>query len=87
MTSHTNHIEIQCNLKVVDYLDVTLNLNDGTHKPNRKPDDETNYIHKKSNHSQNITKQIPLSIEKRLSDLSSNKEIFDKAAKYYEQAL
>ena len=32
---HTNHIEIQCNLKVVDYLDVTLNLNDSTHKPYR----------------------------------------------------
>ena len=28
-------LEIQCNLKVVDYLDVTLNLNDVTHKPYR----------------------------------------------------
>ena len=35
MIAHTNHIEIQCNLKVVDYLDVTLNLNDSTHKPYR----------------------------------------------------
>ena len=25
-------IVIQCNLMIVDYLDVTLNLNDGTHK-------------------------------------------------------
>ena len=74
-------IEIQCNLKVVDDLDVTLNLNDGTHKLYRKPNEETNYIHKKSNHLQNITKQIPLPIEKRLSDLSSNKEIFEEAAK------
>ena len=47
----------------------------------------TKQIHKKSNHPENITKQIPLSIEKRVSDLSSNKEIFDEAAKYYEQAL
>ena len=67
--------------------DVTLNLNDGIHKPYRKPNDETNYILKKSNHPQNINKQIPFSIEKRLPDLSSNKEIFDEAAKYYEQAL
>ena len=25
-------IEIRCNLKIVDYLDATLNLNDGTYK-------------------------------------------------------
>ena len=32
-------IEIMCNLKIVDYLDVTLNLNDGTYKPYQKPND------------------------------------------------
>ena len=35
-------IVIQCNMKVVDYLDITLNLNDGTFKPSRKADEETN---------------------------------------------
>ena len=45
------------------------------------------YIHKKSNHPPNIIKQIPLSIEKRLSNLWSNKQIFDEAAEYYEKAL
>ena len=80
-------IEIKCNLTVVDYLDVTLNLNDGTYKPYRKPNDETTYIHEKSNHPPNIIQQIPLSIEKRLISLSSNKAIFDEAAKHYDQAL
>ena len=31
-------------MKVVDYLDVTLKLNDGTYKPIRKPDDKTTLI-------------------------------------------
>ena len=32
-------------MHVVDYLDVTLNLNDGSFKPFRKPVDDTNYTH------------------------------------------
>ena len=80
-------IEIKYNLQIVDYLDVTLNLTDGTRKPYRKPNDESMYIHKRSNHPPNIIKQIPLSIDKRLSNLSSNKEIFDEAAEYYEKVL
>ena len=72
-------IVIQCNLKIVNYLDVTLNLNDGTYKPFRKPDDTTTYIHKESNHPPNIIKQLPSAIEKRISTLSSNREIFNDA--------
>ena len=34
-----------------------------------------------------IIKQIPLLIAKKLSKRSSNKEIFDEAAEYYEKAL
>ena len=75
---------ISCNLKVVDYLDVTLNLNDGSHKPYRKPNDETLYIHAKSNHPPNIIKQLPLSVEERLRELSSSRQIFEEAAVYYQ---
>ena len=37
-------IIINCNMKTVNYLDVTLNLKDGSQRPNKKPN-ETNYIH------------------------------------------
>ena len=80
-------IVIQCNMKVVDYLDVTLNLNDGTHKAFRKPDDETRYIHVESDHPPSITKQLPISIEKRISDLSSSKKMFEQSKQHYQNAL
>ena len=36
---------VQCNLKITNYLDITLNLNDGSYRPYRKPNEETDYIH------------------------------------------
>ena len=38
-------IIIECNLKVVNYREVTFNLNDGFYQPYRKPNDEIHYIH------------------------------------------
>ena len=43
---HGLDIIIQCNMKIVNYLDVTFNLNDGTYKPFTKPNNEIKYIHK-----------------------------------------
>ena len=42
-----NHLDlvISCNMKIANYLDVTLNLNDGTFKPYHKPGDEIIYIY------------------------------------------
>ena len=72
-------------MKIVDYLDVALNLNGGTYRPFNKPAKETTYIHVKSDHLPQIIKKIPRSIEKRLSHLSSTKEIFQNLKDYYEQ--
>ena len=80
-------IIIQCNMKIVNYLDITLNLSTGTTAPYRKPDDETNYIHADSDHPPNIIRQLPISVEKRLSTLSSSESIFDEAKQYYQEAL
>ena len=35
-------IIINCNMIIINYLDVTLNLNDGSYCPYKKPNDETN---------------------------------------------
>ena len=78
---------IKCNLKVVDYLDETLNLNDGRYQPSHKANQETTYIHVGSDHPRQIIKKILRSIEKRLSHLSSAKEIIEKSKDHYEQRL
>ena len=43
---------IQCNKKVVNYLDTTFDLSDGSYRPYRKPDNETSYINVDSDHPQ-----------------------------------
>ena len=78
---------IECNMKVVNYLDVTFNLNDGTYRPYQKPDNIIQYMHVKSNLFPNTIKQISKTIEKRLSQLSSNEEIFNESAPFYEEKL
>ena len=70
---HSLKLIIKCNLKIVDFLDITLNLTGSTCKPYHKVNDEIYYIHKESNHPPSITKQLPISIETRLSKLSLNK--------------
>ena len=63
-------IIVQCNLKITDYLDIILNLNDGSYRPYRKSNKETNYIHINSDRPPSIIKEIPRSVENRLSILS-----------------
>ena len=84
---HDLKLIIKCNLKIVDFLDVTLNLTDSTYKPYHKPNDEICYIHKESNHPPSITKQLPISIETRLSKLSSNEKVFNESVPIYQEAL
>ena len=84
--NHLN-ITIQCNLKIVNYLDVTFNLSNATYRPFCKPNNEIAYIHKESNHPPSILRQIPLSIESRLSKHSSNEKIFKESTKIYQEAL
>ena len=47
----------------------------------RKSNDEILCIHVKSNHPANILKQLPISIETKLSKLSSNPKIFHEVSK------
>jgi hypothetical protein len=85
--SNDLNISIKCNMKIVNYLDVTLNLIDCTFKPYFKPDNLLTYIHAESNHPPSIIKQIPHSVELRLSTNSSNEKIFQKTTPLYTEAL
>ena len=80
-------ITINSNLKIVDFLDVTLNLESGTYKPYSKPNYSPVYINTQSNHPPNIIKLIPSTISERIRQISSNKEAFDRAAPFYNNTL
>ena len=72
-------IIVKCNLKIVDYLDVTLNLSHGSYNPFHKTKSKINYIHRVSNHLPSIIKHLPLSAESRLSKLSSDEKALKQA--------
>ena len=74
-------------LNSVNFLDITLNLSENTFKPYMKPNSSPVYVHKKSNHPPNVIRDIPVMINKRLSDLSKNEELFDETKPEYEEAL
>lgn len=80
-------ITIEANKQVINFLDVTFNLNRNTYQPFTKPNTSLQYVHRESNHPPITTKNIPAGINKRLSSLSSDKASFDQAAPPYQKAL
>ena len=79
-------IVAESNLRFVNYLDVTLNNDDGSFRPCGKPDD-IQYISKEFNYRLNLIKHLPASVEKRLSNNSFDEKIFQESAIYYEDTL
>ena len=80
-------INIETNLKVVDFLDITFDLNYDIYKPYKKPNDSLLYINKKSNYPPQIINQLPRIISDKLSRNASNKEVFNTSKEQYEKAL
>ena len=80
-------LEIEANKKVVNFLDLTLDLRTGTYKPYLKPNNTPLYVHKQSNHPPLIINNIPESINKRLSSISSNENAFNTGTPIYQEAL
>ena len=50
------NITIEANLHIVNYLDVTFDLQKGTYLPYRKPDNPPVYINSCSNHPPTVIK-------------------------------
>ena len=80
-------ITVEANKKVINYLDVTLDLNSGKHYPFMKPGNAPTYVHAKSNHPPCILKRISESVNQRLSDISSDESAFNNAVPPYQAAL
>ena len=80
-------ITINSNLKSLDFLDVTFDIVNDIYNPYRKPDNKPLYINKHSSHPLNILKQLPKSIEKPISETSSNIDVFNRSTKIYSDGL
>jgi hypothetical protein len=71
----------------VNFLDITLDLNTGLFKPYMKDNDAPLYVNNRSNHPPLVLKNIPLGVNRRLSKISANKEVFEQAILPYQEAL
>ena len=80
-------IEIKTNLRIVDFLDVRFDLLDRTYKPYKKPNNQLLYVNTSSHHLPQIIKQLPITISNRLSNNSSNMQVFDMSKGENEKAL
>ena len=85
--SHGLKITIASTGPVANYLDVTLDLYDGTYRPYRKPNDSPVYLNAATNHSPSILKHVPKMVERRLLSISSEEAVFNNAKTPYEEAL
>ena len=73
--------------KIVDFLDVVLNLNDGSHHPFVKPNTRTTYVSTSSNHPKIVLDRIQEGVAKRLSVNSSDAEKFRQHTAHFDNAL
>jgi hypothetical protein len=69
------------------FLDVKLDLANDTFLPYQKPNADTKYIDKYSNHPGHIKSSLSGMIERRINTLSKDKKIFDEAKSTFECAL
>ena len=70
-------ITIKSNKKVIDYLQVTLDLS------RNRPI----YINVHSNHPPSVIKAVPQRIIKQLVEISSNEKEYNKAKHMYQESL
>ena len=80
-------IQIASNLKIIDFLDVTLNLNNGTFKLFSKNDSTPRYINISSNHPRSVLRQIPNAVNQMINRLYSSKKNFKESKGICDNAL
>ena len=71
----------------MDFFDVELDFCNDTYAPFRKSTFQARYVNTQSNYRRYVVRQIPKSINKRLSIISKNENSFDRAKEHYQEAL
>ena len=78
---------IKTNVKNVNFLDITLDLETFTYRPFMKENDTPLYVSNLNNHPPSILKNILLAVNKRLSSTSANEQIFNDTIQPYQNTL
>ena len=85
--TYTLPITIETNIRIVNIFDTTFDLINDLYRPYRKPNDTPVYINKNSKHPPTVLRQLAKSVSKRISETSSNEQIFKESIPIYEEAL
>ena len=80
-------ITIETNIRVENFLDTTIDLINNIYKPYHKPNDNPVYINKNLNHPPTVLQQLAKSVSKRISETSSNEQMFKESIPIYEEVL
>ena len=80
-------ITVQCNKYIIDFLDVTLDIRDGSFWPYVKENNLTKYVCIQSNHPPNVLNNIPQGINQRLNVISSSEELFKTNTRTHQEEL
>ena len=80
-------IEVSSNNKIVNFLDVTLDLSNNTYKPFIKTEQCPSYINIHSNHHKTIIKQVSKAVNLRIRNLSADEKILKESREIYMNAL
>ena len=83
----SKEVGFKIKIKIVDFLDATFNLTNGTYPPYKKPNDPLLYVNTSSNHPPQVIKHMPISINKTLNKNSSSKEILNETKSEYKTVL
>ena len=84
---HDLRVTITANLEATDFLDIFLDLRSESYRVFTKEGDLPTYVHCQSNHPPNVLKNIGPAVNKRLSSLSANSDLFNQAKPLYQDAL
>ena len=76
-------IKLLDNRKITNFLDLTLDLNTHSYRIYVKENNFPLYVHSQSNHPQSILKNIPLDVERRVSNLCMTEQIFNECKGFF----
>ena len=80
-------VTTECNTTCIDFLDIIMDLRSNSTRPFTKPNASTKYVSTGSSHPPTILKSIPDGVSRRLSNISSTKELFIQEIPYYQAAM